>query len=217
MESQLSSPLSASDAALLLIDHQSALMLSVQTQSTDSLRSNAMVLAQLGKLYDLPTVFTTSGGKGPNGPFYPPMLELFPGAEVIDRTLYFDCMMDPAFASAVEATGRRKLIMAGITSDYCLALPAITAKRLGYEVWAVVDASGAWSPLIETAAITRMTANGVTIVTWAAVLAELQSNLAATDEAAARAKQPEVVGLLSSRIAAIDFMVTTSGPMGLPS
>ncbi|HYW30903.1 MAG TPA: isochorismatase family protein, partial [Gemmatimonas sp.] len=202
-------PLTPSEAALLLIDHQSALLLSVQTQSAEEMRNNALALAKVGRLYDLPTVFTTSGAAGPNGPLLPGMRALHPDAPVIDRTLFFDAMTDPAFAGAVERTGRRQLIMAGITTDYCLALPAITARRLGYDVWAVIDASGAWSRVIEDVAVTRMAQHGVHVVTWAVVLAELQSNLAVRDADAALAKQRDVVSLLSERVAAIDYMITT--------
>lgn len=212
-----STPLDAERAALLLIDHQSALMLSVQTQRAEEMRNNALALAKVGRLYGLPGVLTTSGGKGPNGPFLPSIRSIYPDAEPVDRTLFFDAMSDPAFADAVAATGRKKLIMAGITTDYCLALPALTAVRAGYEVWAVLDASGAWSKLIEDTAIARMVQNGVQVVTWAAVLAELQSNLATRDADAARAKQPEVVKLLTEHVAGIEFMVASAAPGGLPA
>lgn len=204
------------NAALLLIDHQAGLMLSVQTQPSDVLRSNVVSLAKIGRLFELPTVLTTSGGQGPNGPIISKVTELFGDKITVDRTLYFDCMMDPVFQEAVAATGRRKLIMAGITTDYCLALPAITAVEMGYDVYAVVDASGAWSPLIEQAAMLRMQQAGVKIVSWATVMAELQSSLSALDEGRARANQKEIVRLLKDQIAGIDFLIdmTAGAPIG---
>ena len=163
------------NAALLLIDHQVGLMLGVQTQDANTLKSNTVALAKAAKLFDLPVVLTTSGAQGPNGPLMQELLDLFPGQSVIDRTLV-NSWDDPAFVEAVEKTGRRKLIMAAITTDVCLAFPAISACGAGYDVYAVLDASGTWNTLVENAAIARMSQAGVIPTSWVAIGAELQSD-----------------------------------------
>ena len=78
--------------------------------------------------------------------------------------------------ATIEKTGRKKLIMAGITSDVCLAFPAISAVAAGYDVYAVIDASGAWNPLVEQAAMLRMSQSGVIVTNWVAIAAELQKD-----------------------------------------
>ena len=170
--------LTKDNAAMLLIDHQVGLLTCVDTIDPTNLKNNILALAKLSKIFDLPTVLTTSGATAtPNGPLMPELVEMFPQNEIIDRTL-INCWHDPAFVSAVEQTGRKKLIMAAISTDVCLAFPAISAVKAGYDVYAVVDASGTWDSLSETAAITRMAHAGVNIVGWVAAAAELQADWA---------------------------------------
>lgn len=80
---------------------------------------------------------------------------------------------DPNFRAAVEATGRRKLIVAGCTFDYCCALPAMNLRAAGYDVYAVVDASGNWDMLSTQATMLRLTQAGVIVLNWVAVWGEL--------------------------------------------
>ena len=85
---------------------------------------NVMALAKLGKVFNLPTVLTTSLGQGPNGPFIPDVLKLFPNVPAIDRPGFISAWDDPAFVAAIEKTGRKNLLMAGVTIDVCLAFAA---------------------------------------------------------------------------------------------
>ena len=87
-----------------------------------------MALAKLGKVFKLPTVLTTSLGKAPNGPFIPEVLSLFPDVPVIDRPGIISAWDDPGFVAAIEKTGRKNLIMAGVTIDVCLAFAAICKR-----------------------------------------------------------------------------------------
>jgi len=100
-------------------------------------------LAKLGKVFNLPTVLTTSLGQGPNGPFIPEVLSLFPDVPVIDRRGITSAWDDPTFVAGIEKTGRKNLIIAGVTIDVCLAFAAMQAVEAGYIVYGVVDASGA--------------------------------------------------------------------------
>lgn len=169
--------LTPDNAALLLIDMQTGLLLGVTTSSTITLKNNILGLAQVGKVFGLPTLLTTSAATGPNGPYMPEVVALFPGQEVLNRTLV-NAWDDETFVAAVEKTGRRKLIIAGITTDVCLLFPALAAVEAGYDVYAVVDASGSFNPQTELAAMLRMTQAGVKVTGWTSVAAELQRDWA---------------------------------------
>lgn len=170
--------LTPDNAAMLLIDHQVGLLQCVRTQDPVNLKNNILALAKLAKIFNFPVVLTSSGAKvTPNGPLMPELVEMFPGNEVIDRTLV-NAWHDPAFVGAVERTGRKKLIMAAISTDVCLTFPALSAVKAGYDVYAVVDASGTWDSLSEQAALLRMSSAGVTTIGWVAVAAELQTDWA---------------------------------------
>jgi nicotinamidase-related amidase len=165
--------LTPDNAALLLIDMQTGLMLGVTTSSSIALKNNVLGLAEVGKVFGLPTLLTTSAATGPNGPYMPEVVAMFPGQEVMNRTLV-NAWDDRAFVAAVEKTGRRKLIIAGITTDVCVLFPALAAVEAGYDVYAVVDASGSFNPQTEQAALMRMTQAGVKVTGWTSVAAELQ-------------------------------------------
>lgn len=169
--------LTPENAALLLIDMQTGLLMGVTTSSAIGLKNNILGLAQIGKTFNLPTLLTTSSADGPNGPYMPEVLAMFPGQEVQNRSLV-NAWDDPKFVAAVEQTGRKKLIIAGITTDVCLMFPALMAVQDGYDVYAVIDASGSFNPQAETAAIARMTQAGVKVATWTSVTAELQRDWA---------------------------------------
>lgn len=164
--------LTPDNAALLLIDMQTGLLLAVTTTPAVQLKNNILALAQLGKDYNLPTLLTTSTVTGPNGPYMPEVAAMFPGQEVQNRTLV-NAWDDPKFVAAVEKTGRKKLIMAAITTDVCLLFPALAAVQAGYDVYAVVDASGCFDTLAETASMMRMAQAGVKLTGWSSVSAEL--------------------------------------------
>jgi nicotinamidase-related amidase len=170
--------LTPENAALLLIDHQVGLLTCVRTMDSLNLKNNIIALAKLAKIFKLPVVLTTSGANvTPNGPLLPELVSMFPENEIIDRTLV-NSWHDPVFVKAVEKTGRKKLIMAAISTDVCLAFPAISAAKAGYDVYAVVDASATWDHVVEHAAMMRMNNAGVKVVGWVAAAAELQRDWA---------------------------------------
>ena len=166
--------LTAENAAMLLIDHQTGTMLGVQDIKLSEFRSNVLALANAAKVHGLPTVLTASYAEGPNGPLMAELLELFPDVAPVYRPGPINAWDDPSFVSAVEATGRKKLIMAGVTTDVCLMFPALSALAAGYDVYAVYDASGCWDQMSELCAIIRLTQAGAICCNWAVVAAELQ-------------------------------------------
>ncbi len=164
--------LSPENAALLLIDHQTGLMLGVGTSEPTKLKSNVLAFAQLGKIFALPTVVTTSASDGPNGPLMPEISQMYGRDRVINRHMV-SAWDDPAFVAAVEKTGRRKLLMGAITTDVCLLFPALAATAAGYDVYAVADASGTWDALSEQTSLLRLSQAGVKVCNWVSVAAEL--------------------------------------------
>ena len=169
--------LSPENAAILFIDNQTGLLSNVQTVEPTLLKNNTMALAALAKVYDLPVILTTSDSAGPNGPLLPDLVQAFPDTPVINRTKI--CTWDDErFVDAVKATGRTHLIMCGIATDVCVTFPAIAAQEDGFRTYAVVDASGTWTSLIENAALHRMSQAGVVTTNWVAVAAELQRDWA---------------------------------------
>jgi nicotinamidase-related amidase len=165
---------SANDAALVLIDHQSGIMQLVHDYSPAEVHNNVIGLAKVGKSFNLPTVLSTSLDQGPNGPFIPEVLSMFPGAPLIRRPGIVSAWDDPAFVAAIQKTGRKNLIMAGVTTDVCLAFAAMQAVEAGYNVYGVIDASGALDVTTRELAIARMTDHGITPISWTTVAVELQ-------------------------------------------
>ncbi|MEG4322645.1 MULTISPECIES: isochorismatase family protein [unclassified Microcoleus] len=168
--------LTPDNAAMLLIDHQvGTMLLGITDIDPVNLKNNALYLADVAKLFNLPTLLTTSNSNGPNGPLFPELLQALPNVPIVDRVI-INAWNDRAFVKAVEQTARPKLIMAGVTTDVCLAFPAISAVGAGYDVYAVIDASGTWNTTAQNAAVARMTQAGVKCVNTIAIAAELQKD-----------------------------------------
>ncbi|MBC8065095.1 MAG: isochorismatase family protein [Chlorobia bacterium] len=168
--------LTADNSAMVLIDHQTGTMLGVQDIRLDQFLSNVKALAKTAKIHNLPTVITASYAEGPNGPLLPEILELFPEVKVVYRPGPISSWDDPNFVAAIEKTGRKKLIMSGVTTDVCLMFPVLQALAAGYEVYAVYDASGCWDQMSELTACLRMSQAGAIVVNWAAIAADLQAD-----------------------------------------
>jgi len=165
---------SREDSAILFVDHQVGLILGVQDHSQQTLRRNVIALARAAKAYGLPAIITSSADDGPNGPVLPGLAQELPDAPVIRRAGEIDAFDSVEFAAAVKATGRKNLIISGISTDVCVAFAALSAVAAGYRVQAVIDASGTWSRLAAEAAIIRMVDAGVTTTSTVAIAAELQ-------------------------------------------
>jgi nicotinamidase-related amidase len=164
------------NAVMVFIDHQAAIMAGVGDIDPVRFRTNVVALAKIAKLHDLPTVLSDNMPEGFAGPLIPELTELLPDAPLIHRDGPINAWDDPAFVSAIEATGRRKLVIAGCTTDICLMFPALSALAAGYDVYGVIDASGTWSVLDQQIAVQRLVHAGVVVMNTANVLTELQYN-----------------------------------------
>jgi nicotinamidase-related amidase len=163
------------NSALVLIDHQVGTLQFVHTMSPETSLQNAIMLAKAAKAYGMPVVLTTSQEDHPQGPTAPALQEALPEAykNRVKRTGIVNAWADPNFSAAVRATGRKKLIMAAVTTDICLIFPAISAVQEGFEVLAVLDASGSSFDVQEELARRRMATAGVMLTTTNTAIAEL--------------------------------------------
>jgi len=168
--------LTSENAALLMIDHQTGLSLGVRTMNPETFKNNVIAIAKVGKLFDLPTILTTSADSGPNGPLMPELTKVFPDVKVIRRKGEINAWDDPQFKEAVETSGRKKLIIAGISTDVCLLFPALSAISEGYDVYAVFDSSGTWSDIAQQATMMRLSQAGCKTTNWVSIAAELQND-----------------------------------------
>jgi len=165
--------ITSENAAVLFVDHQTGLANGVQTQNPAEFLNNVKALVALANVHNLPAIITTSAADGPNGPIMPAVSQGLPNATIVHRPGEINAFDNADFAAAVKATGRKKLLIAGISTEVCLAFAALSAKQLGYEVYAVLDASGTWDKRVEDAAIARMVQAGIVPMTWVGVGAEL--------------------------------------------
>jgi len=167
----LSSLLRPEDSVLVLIDHQPYQLANLNSHDPHIVVNNSAGLAKAAKAFGVPTILTSViADRG--GYIFSQITEVFPDQEVIDRTL-INTWEDPNVVDVVKKTGRKQLIIAGITTDVCVALVALSALAAGYQVFVVADASGAMSTGASATAMARVTIAGAQPVTWFAVASEL--------------------------------------------
>jgi nicotinamidase-related amidase len=164
--------LTSENAALVLVDHQVGLMTGVRDYSTGELKHNVVALAKAAKSLKLPIVVTTTARDSMWGPTFPELVEALPGIEIINRSSV-NAFDDARVASAILATGRNKLIFAGISLEVCAALPAITAGSKGLDAYVAVDASGTFSETKRQAGLLRMQQAGVILSDYATLMVEI--------------------------------------------
>ncbi|MFF2532659.1 isochorismate family cysteine hydrolase YcaC [Brevibacillus sp. NPDC058079] len=171
----LYSRISQNDAAVLLIDHQTGLISGlVRDYGVDEFKNNVLALAKTAKFFNLPVILTTSFESGPNGPLIRELVELFPDVPKIARPGQINAWDNEDFVKAIQATGKKQLIIAGVVTDVCVSFPALSALRAGYEAFVVTDASGTFSKQVAEASLMRMAHAGVQLMNWFSVACELQ-------------------------------------------
>jgi nicotinamidase-related amidase len=170
-QSRVRERLTRENAILLLIDHQSGLVSGVRDLEPDEVRHNVVAFARVASLLRVPVVLTSTA---PTmwGPTLPELTEALPGVENIERSLV-NAWDEPRVRDAVKRTGRQKLLIAGITTPVCLTFAAMSAAADGYDVYALLDASGTWSELLRLTAIDQMRQAGVTVTSGLAAFVEM--------------------------------------------
>lgn len=175
--------LDPADTVILLLDHQSGLFQTVKDISVAELRTNTAILAKAARLAKVPVITTASEPNGPNGPLMPEIHQYAPHAVFVPRKGEISAWDNKNFVDAVRKTSRKTLIMAGVWTSVCVAFPAIQAKAEGYNVYAVIDASGDPSEMASRTTIARLTQAGIIPVSTNAVFCELQRTWARPDAA----------------------------------
>ncbi|MCP4954210.1 isochorismatase [Photobacterium phosphoreum] len=163
------------NSAMLLIDHQVGTMGWVHSADLEQIKRNTLALARAAKETGMPLILTSSQESNVQGLLFDELQQAVPEAYAlrIQRAGIVDAMKDPNFAKAVAATGRKNLIIAGITTDVCVVYPALTSVQEGYRVQVVVDGSGSPTTLADETALRRMESNGVTLTSTNQLIAEL--------------------------------------------
>jgi nicotinamidase-related amidase len=178
--------LTPDNCALILIDHQPFQVAGLRSHDPASMVNNVVGLAKAAKAFGVPTLLTTVL-EARGGYLLKPLQDVFPDQKPIDRT-FINAWEDPRVVAWVEQTGRKKLVMAALWTEICLAMPAIQALGEGYEVYIVTDASGGVSVEAHEMAIQRMVQAGAVPITWMVLGAELQRDWARTATADAVAQ-----------------------------
>ena len=165
--------LDKTQAAVLLVDHQTGLLSLVRDFQPDQFKNNVLALADLANYFKLPTILTTSFEDGPNGPLVQELKDKFPDAPYIARPGNINAWDNEDFVKAVKATGKKQLIVAGVVTEVCVAFPVLSALEEGFDVFVVTDASGTFNEVTRYAAWDRMSAAGAQLMNWFGVAAEL--------------------------------------------
>ena len=165
------------NSALIFIDHQPQMSFGVANIDRQQLKNNVVGLAKAGKIFNVPTLFTSVETESFSGYIWPELLAVHPEITPIERTS-MNSWEDAAFVKAVEATGRKKLVISALWTEVCLTFPALMALEAGYEVYVVTDTSGGTSVDAHERSIDRMVQAGAIPVTWQQVLLEYQRDWA---------------------------------------
>jgi nicotinamidase-related amidase len=173
--------LTPEESVLVLIDHQPFQFANLHSHEPQSIVANVVALAKGAKAFGVPTILSIVLAER-GGHLIKGLQDVFPEQKPIDRS-FINSWQDPKFVEAVKKTGRKKLVIAALWTEVCLAMAAIQAQGEGFDVFAVADASGGASVEAHNLAMERMIQAGIKPITWLAVLAEWQRDWARIDTA----------------------------------
>jgi len=161
------------DCAMLLVDFQAGLGFGVESASRQVLLNNAVALAHTAAAFDVPVVVSTSASRVYSGPLLPVLQDALPSVKTIERK-NMNVWEDDTARSAVLATGRKRLIVAGFLTEACVSFPALSALADGFDVFVVADACGGLTPASHELALRRLEQAGARLCSWLQVLLEFQ-------------------------------------------
>lgn len=165
--------LKPADCVMLLVDLQAGLGFGAESVSRQVLLNNAVALAKTAAAFGVPVIATTSASKVYSGPLFPQVQAALPDVKAIERR-NMNAWEDDTARAAVEATGRKRLLVAGLLTEACVSFPALSAVRKGYEVFIVADACGGLTPVSHELALRRLEQAGAQLTSWIQVLLEFQ-------------------------------------------
>lgn len=175
--------LDPSDTVILLLDHQSGLFQTVKDIPVADLRRNVEMIVKLATLLNIPVITTASEPNGTNGPLMPEIEQFAPHAVYVPRKGEVNAWDNEDFVATVAATNRRTLVMAGVWTSVCVMFPALDARAAGFDVYAVIDASGDPSEMASRTSLARFVQGGVIPTTTNALLSELHRTWARPEAA----------------------------------
>jgi nicotinamidase-related amidase len=181
LKNGLGALLTPEESVLVLIDHQPFQFANLHSHEPTMIVNNVIALAKTAKAFGVPTILSTVLEER-GGLLIQALQDVFPEQKPINRT-FINAWEDARVVDAVKKTGRKKVIMAALWTEICLAMPAIQAAGEGYEVYAVTDASGGVSVEAHDMAVRRMVMAGVVPMNWLAVAGEWQRDWAREDSA----------------------------------
>ena len=161
------------DSAIVFIDHQPQMLFGVANTDRATLINNVTLLAKVAKEFKVPAVLTAVETESFSGYVWPQLLDVFPGQPVVERSS-MNSWDDPGFRRAIEATGRKNIIMTGLWTEVCVTWPTIEMLGAGYNIYVVDECCGATSAAAQEAALSRMVQAGAVRVTTVAALLEWQ-------------------------------------------
>lgn len=163
------------NAAMVLIDHQVGTMGWTHSHDINLVKKNAVRLARIGKAVGMPVVLTSSMEDHVHGALVPELEQILPEAFArrIKRPGIVNAMDDDGFNKAVKATGRKKLFVAGVTTEICVTFAVLQMLEEGYEVQVSADASASWSKYGNEIALRRIEKAGAVITTVDQIVSEL--------------------------------------------
>ncbi|RZJ63537.1 MAG: isochorismatase family protein [Flavobacterium sp.] len=173
--------LTPENCVVLLVDHQPFQFATLGSHNVQSVISNVVALAKTAKVFGVPTLLTTVV-EDRGGLILQQLQDVFPEQKPLNRT-WINAWQDPTVTDWVKKTGRKKIVIAGLWTEVCVALPAIQAAGEGYEVYAVTDASAGVSLEAHQVAVQRMMMAGVMPITTGVFQAELQRDWARSETA----------------------------------
>lgn len=169
------------DSIVVLIDHQPFQFTNLNSHEPAMIINAAAGLSKAAKIFNVPAILTTVIEER-GGLLIKQIQEVFPEQKPINRTL-INTWQDPNVTDVVAKTGRKQLLIAGLWTEVCVAMPAIQAVAEGYDVYVVTDACGSVSAEAHDMAVRRMLQHGITPITWMAVVSEWQRDWARTETA----------------------------------
>ena len=172
--------LTPDNCAVAFIDHQPQMLFGTSNFDRQSIINNTVALAKATRIFDVPVVLTTVETKSFSGNMWPQLKAVFPGQEPIERSS-MNSWDDPKFVNAIAKTGKKKIILAGLWTETCIALPTIQAIHDGYEIYVAEDCCGDVSQLNHHNAMRRMIQAGAKPVTALSTLLEWQRDWAQRD------------------------------------
>ena len=172
--------LTPDNCVVAFIDHQPQMLFGTSNFDRQGIINNTVALAKATRVFDVPVVLTTVETKSFSGNMWPQLRAVFPEQQPIERSS-MNSWDDKNFVAAIEKTGRKKIVLAGLWTETCIALPTVQAIHDGYEIYVAEDCCGDVSQLAHDNAMKRVIQAGAKPVTSLSTMLEWQRDWAHKD------------------------------------